>query len=332
MKASGWIRGLVATAALVIATATVLTDSICAKALELDDLTSYTGEIDPFTGEPVEVVTDYGTTTMESNRSSVADGVYYDRDTRMYVYPVGTGLSEISASVMDGMVVTGSVQINVPEGVVMELYRNGTQVEFQGNNLVRDTGEYRVVVGTESSTDTLFSFTLVGDKTGLITGYTMPAGFRITDATMNGDYVAWSRNYISLVDEGYYTITYECDRTEVVYNLNITIDHTAPVLTFDGVQEDGKARGAVTIGGVQEGDRITIYRDGVKSAVNSAKLTQSGRYEVIAVDDADNMSTYQFTIMIYVDSHGVLFFIFLLAVIAAVVAYLILKRKKLRIR
>ncbi|MBR6381410.1 MAG: hypothetical protein IKS07_07045 [Lachnospiraceae bacterium] len=328
MRAFGWIRGLVATAAFVLTAASPLH----AGALELEDMTSYTGEIDAFTGEPAEVTTPYGTTTVESSRSAIANGIYYDKDTRMYIYPVGSGVSEISASVMDGMVCTGAVQIDVPEGVVMELYRNGSQVEFTGNNLVRETGEYTVVVGDEGSTQSLFSFTLVGEKTGLISGYTMPAGFRITDAMLNGEYAPWSRSYISLAEEGYYAITYECERTEVVYNLNITIDHTAPELTFEGVEEDGRARGAVTVLGAEQTDQVTVYKDGSRITFLNNKLTQSGRYEVVAVDDADNMSTYQFTIMIYVDSHGILFFLFVVAVIAAIVTYLVLKRKKLRIR
>jgi hypothetical protein len=107
---------------------------------------------------------------------------------------------------------------------------------------------------------------------------------------------------------------------------------TPPALVFEGVEEDGKARGPVTITGYEDGDVVTVLKDGASTYYYGDRLTESGYYTVTAVDDADNVSTYEFTIMIYVDSKGWVFFLILVLVIAAVAAYIIIQRKHLRIR
>ena len=62
------------------------------------------------------------------------------------------------------------------------------------------------------------------------------------------------------------------------------------------------------------------------------RLTQSGKCVITATDDADNTITYQFTLMIYLDSNGWIFVLVIVLVIAAIVTYLVLQRKKLRVR
>ena len=295
---------------------------------------TYNYRIDQFTGE--EYYDENGDIKDQSKidtsvRKSVAKGVYYDTDLRAFVYPIGSGTTEITANIMDGMIVNYPVTIEIPNEVMYTLYQNGNEVKYNGNS-VRDKGEYTLIAKVEDREITVFSFTIVGNKTGLINNYTVPTGFRITSVKLDGLDANYSRNSVSLSAEGHYQISYECDATGISYSLEVTIDHTPPEITLEGVREDGKARGPVTIEGLEEGDTVSIVKDGNSYHNLSGKLTQSGRYYLQVTDNADNSSVYEFIIMIYLDNSGLVFFLVIAGTIGALVAYLILSRKKLRVR
>ena len=66
----------------------------------------YSGYLDPETGEPADE------TTTDTGRVEITSSVFFDWNTRDYVYVVGNTNSEIHASVADGMVVTDQVTIS----------------------------------------------------------------------------------------------------------------------------------------------------------------------------------------------------------------------------
>ena len=67
----------------------------------------YTGELDPETDKPVT-----SSTSAAANRAILSSSMYYDYDSRDYVYPVDNSLTEIHANVPDGIVTTNSVSVN----------------------------------------------------------------------------------------------------------------------------------------------------------------------------------------------------------------------------
>ena len=296
----------------------------------LTALADESGRVDSFTGEPIDYYEDTGITYEDQSRRAITNNCFYDYSIGCFVYPVGTGLSEVTASVADGMIVNSPVTITVPAGMSYALLRYGTETEFDGT--VRSTGEYTFQVNTGDRVTNLFTFTIVGSSTGIISSYRMPEGFRIKSVTKDGADADWSGTYISMEEEGQYYIEYMCEKTELNYYLSVFIDHTPPQIVLEGLKEDGKARGPVTITGLQEGDRVAITKDGENFKTISNKLTQAGRYELTVVDNAENSITYQFIIMIYLDTNGIVFFLVIAAVIGAVVAYILIKRKNLRVR
>ena len=78
---------------------------------------------------------------------------------------------------------------------------------------------------------------------------------------------------------------------------------------------------------------ISIARDGKEfPMVVSYVLTQSGKYVVTVTDKAGNSSEYQFIIMIYLDSYGVILLIILILIIIAVGVYIYYTRTHLKTR
>ena len=288
------------------------------------------GQLDPFTGEPYSTGGDGEKTAPV--RKEVTNGVDYDYETGMYIFSVDGGDVEISCSVMDGMVTRDAVVIDYPNYSVVTIYKDGEVVDYYPGDELTETGEYSVMANQDNSNNTLFSFTIVNKVTGAISSYKMPNGFRVKDVMVDGEEGEWSRFIVPLEKEGYYQISYVCERTEVQYYLELTIDHTPPQIEFAGIDDDGKARGPVTFSGYEEGDTVVVMKDGERIKLAIPKLTSSGKYQIYVYDEAGNMTSKSFTLLIYVDTHGIIFFIVLASVIAAVVTFLILQRKSLKVR
>ena len=294
----------------------------------------YYGRVDSFTGEPVNETVTNGDSSLltDSSRRYITAQEYYDYEQHAYIFPVENGLQEVSSTVADGMIINEPAIIKFPEGLLFNVYLNGQPYEVLGETF-NSIGEYTVCT-TDSGRETkLFSFSIVGKKTGLITGYTMPTGFRIYEAYLNGNDVDYTKSYISLEEEGIYEIHYICGQTGVEYTLNVETDHTPPAVEFVKLDAKNRSFGPVTVNGLELSDSITVIKDDKEVQLNAEnELTQSGHYQVWVSDDAMNTVITNFTIMIYLDSNGILFVLVILAVIGGFVAYLIWQRNHLRVR
>lgn len=289
----------------------------------------YTGELDIFTGEPVG---ESGSIGPETNRIELEDGMYYDRTLGCYVYSTsGIDSTEIYASVADGMIVTEPVSITLPDGIGAVLYRNGNEVTGVDFSNITRFGRYILRIPYQGNEyEELFSFSIVGEATGLVSEYIMPSGFYITGAYCDGDPVDWSRGYISFNDEGEYMVDYECPKADLSFQLKTVIDHTPPVLALSEV-ENNLARGAVDISDLEDGVSISITRDG-RQVEYTTKLRESGYYELVLVDPAGNTTSYNFTIMVYLDLNSFIVIGLVLLIIAVVAVYMMVVRKHLHVR
>ncbi len=271
--------------------------------------------------------TDYGLELTETQTALTAS-TYYDSLTERYLYMTDVG--RVEASVMDGMIVTEPVVLASENTSVLILYKDGARVTLADSTTLEDSGYYVVQYNdNDGATQTILEFTIVPSLTGMISQYSIPSGFRATEITRDGESLAITSD-IDLTKEGQYHIAYQCERTQVAYSLDLTIDHTAPVLTLDGV-ENGVANGPVDLSDVEEGATVAITLDGNDYNYRE-KLSESGNYVVTITDAAGNESTYEFTIRIYLDSSAYVSIIIMLAILAGIAVYMVIERKKLRTR
>jgi formate hydrogenlyase subunit 3/multisubunit Na+/H+ antiporter MnhD subunit len=99
------------------------------------------------------------------------------------------------------------------------------------------------------------------------------------------------------------------------------------------LDDDGKARGPVNIVNEDPDASVAIAKDGKQYAmVLSYVLTQSGKYVVTVTDKAGNSNEYQFIIMIYLDSYGVILLIIFILIVIAVGVYIYYTRTHLKTR
>ena len=301
--------------------------ALCAPAFaEVDPY--YSGTVDNVTGEAIE-----GAGTSSATRIRITNNMYYDREARVFIYPTGVSTYEVRASVADGMVVTEPVEITADEGVELTLTRNSTVLEESDLSHIADVGRYSVSVRVIDSSVTLFSFTIVGASANLPGGYTMPDGFYIIDATVNEEPADYERNFIGMEQEGLYDVEYVCPDTAIHYHLMTNIDRTPPQVTLDGkLDKNGRFHSAVQVGGLQAGDSVAMTRDG--TAVDfpaDGRLTEAGVYQMQFCDAAGNAVAAQFTILVYLDLNSLLFFALVCVSLAGVLAYILVKRKKLKV-
>ena len=288
------------------------------------------GELDSFTGELMTPADDAGAGQTTSNKVWITGKMYYDREKKLFGYYAGD--EDVYATVADGMIVRGTVNIQIPENLTATLYLDGYPAEFTGGEL-ETPGSYTLEITNAGQTTQLFSYWIVKGITNQVLNYTMPEGFRLTDATRNGEAANWSRNFIDMTEEGRYIVSYECTKTGEPYTLDVTVDTTPPTLVLEGVDEKGKARGPVAITGKAEEDTLVVTKDGKEySMVMARVLTQTGRYEATVTDPAGNSTVYPFAIMIYLDRNGAIFGLLFLGVVITVVALYVYYKKHLRVR
>ncbi len=289
------------------------------------------GQIDPFTGKLITTEEEEtGTVEEVTEKTWISESCYYDPGRGMYGYYAG--LSDVYASVANGMIVRERVNIQIPGDMDAILYNYAYPSVFTGGE-VTEPGEYTLEVTSDGVTRQLFSFTITPLYTNSILNYNMPEGFRILSAERDGKIINRSRSFVDMSEEGEYDITYECARTGAEYTLHLVVDTTAPTLEILGIDEFGKARGPVDITGKSEQDTLYIERDGeAQNMILTSTLTQSGKYVVKVTDPAGNSRSYPFTIMIYLDRNGIIFALLLVLVIIALGAFIYYKRNNLKVR
>ena len=291
---------------------------------------NYSGPLDSLTGEPM---TSPISSETASDRVRLSASMYYDSDRRMFAYPIGDGVSEVFANVADGMIVTEPVSVSADDGVTVTIYYNGDALEGTEQGSIHGIGQYIVSAKSGGSTENLFDFQIVGTETSLPNGYSMPDGFYILDATLDGEETYFDRTYIDMAEEGLYHVSYICPGTGLHYELDTTIDRTPPEITLDGrLDEEGRFHSAVDVLGVQSGDTVSMtYNDVSTRYPQDGHLADSGYYALQVADSAGNTVTRQFTIMVYFDLNSLIFFALVCVSLAGVLGYMLYTRRHLKV-
>ena len=259
----------------------------------------------------------------------ISDSIVYDQMLQSYCYPVGQ--SYVYSNVIDGMMTQAEVSVTADEGVVYRLYQDSEPLaESATGYSVTEPGSYTVMTGNDKTASPLFSFRIIGASIREPNRYSMPAGCVVLSVTRDGEELSADSREVVLMEEGHYALSYVCIRSDQYYFMEYTVDHTPPELTFEGVA-DGKARGEVTIQGLETGDILHIYRGDTEISARTT-LSQPGEYKVKVEDAAGNSNVYTFFIMFYLNTGGISFGLVLLLAIIALCIYLAVMRKKLRVR
>ncbi|SEP85138.1 hypothetical protein SAMN02910369_00742 [Lachnospiraceae bacterium NE2001] len=286
----------------------------------------YTGELDIYTGLPVGVEE-----ASQAGIVKVNDDCTYDLTNHYFVYQIGAD-DKFCASVVDGMVTTAPVNFAAAGEFNMAIYKDG--VKLNGiPQTVSEPGSYTAITWDDNSEKQVMTFQIVKSTTGKLAQYVIPSGFSVQSVEIDGVEADKGFGMVDMTREGYYDIRYACNATGIVYNLVVSVDHIPPQITIDGVDKNNKAKGPVTIQGLQNGDSVVVYLDDKKTSLKSGnKLTESGTYKVLAYDQAGNVTQKDFEISLYLNIKSVFLFIAFVVLIAGIIVALYITRKRLRVR
>jgi len=309
---------------------TLFSTCFCAAATD----TGYTGVIDPETGQPDDGQTDAAQAS--GSRTPLSGSMYYDWSAHDFVYPIGDALGEVHSSAADGMVLTTPVSVFPGSDASVTVYHNGET--YTGNlQNCSSAGEYVVTALAAGQTRRLLGFTLVGDTTCALHTFVVPDGFYVISAERDGENVYMDRYNVDMEPEGRYVIEYGCYATDMVYTLETSIDRTPPVLHFKGhADSQGRIRSRLDFSGVQRGDSIYLTRSGtaVVPELNSdgtGSIYDPGNYTMVVTDAAGNKAEYTFIILQYFNLQSWIFFLIVIAAVGAVIGYILIQRKRLKI-
>lgn len=263
-----------------------------------------------------------------STRHNLSD-CYYDDTREAYVYTTTNGF-EIVTNIVNGMYTTGTVNISAAGLANCKLYRDGKEVSDSLANIT-EPGHYVLDYSSSQKYEAL-KFTILNDVTGLIDEYVLPTGFAITDVIYNGNRIRFANDRVDFQEEGTYEVSYRCKLVNKQYRLDLTIDHTPPVLEISNIV-DGVAEGPVVVSEVEKDAKLYIEKDGKEvSLYTGRELRDSGNYLVMLTDKAGNVTSQNFKILFYLNLDSKVFIVLLAIFFVVVIIVLIVKRKTLRIR
>ena len=266
----------------------------------------------------------------DDDRVWLSNTMFFDMLTGEFIYPVGSSDAEVRSNTADGMITSGPVVI---KGKNLQVYRNGQLWENDVTNIT-EPGEYVVIGQAGSQNPRLFTFRLVGRTTSVVHSYKLPAGMIVDNAKFNGEEIYFERFSVPMEEDGKYNIEYECLTTGRKYGLEVIVDRQPPSLQFSGnIDKRNRVHSALKFSGVQPGDTLRVTLDGKAISVDvnadgTGELPQSGNYLITVFDAAGNSTQYAYTVMIYLNSSALVFFLILGASILAVAIYILIKRER----
>lgn len=256
--------------------------------------------------------------------------VYYSPAKGRYVYVVpDVDNAEISCTVADKMIVNGPVSVEFNPIYPVVLYKDGSEIDADWNNIT-EPGSYIVKIKDGVMKSNIFSFTIIGQYTN-IDNYVLQDDCELVICTLNAEEQFNNTREIEFNEEGIYYVEYKNTKSKVSHFFMTEVDHTAPTLKLEGVV-NGRAKGAVSLADAEADAELFITLNGQYYVPNGNLLGEVGDYYVRITDPAGNSNEYLFEIIVSLDMYTILFLIVMIGIIAGLLTYLMIGRKKMKVR
>lgn len=279
---------------------------------------TYSGPLDPRTGLPLD--------QRQEDPEELVAQLGYDRSKRVFTYPAGD--LSFTSSVPNGAILslTGGdkVAITLPDGLSGALYRNGDLVSGADLSGITAPGGYLLEIqGGASSQSAVFSFTIADELSNSLTEIQLPAGFSFQSPRLNGEELnSEYSNYIELLEDGEYDLSWGCSEIGRTYSLSFTLDTEPPTLALPEVT-DGQAHSAVTLADLEPGGYILLEGGGETRTIRSSmdQIREAGSYRLTVYDQAGNYTQYDFVIHVYLNVSAVVAILLLVLAVGGLFGY-----------
>ena len=189
---------------------------------------------------------------------------------------------------------SNSVIATANESVTVTLLKNGEQVEYVLGSAISEPAEYTLAVTDGLGNHSEISFKVVEPLVKEFThNFDEVEGFG--GVTVNGEDRRLNYGTLELKEDGVYEVGVIVSGN--TYLFKVTVDGTAPSITFEGVENGGSTKDAVIIGNLSEDAtvKVTINGEPVEYTLGD-EITEPGEYKVTVTDEIGNTTEYSFTI------------------------------------
>jgi len=274
-------------------------------------------EIDPYTNKILSDLNGNGTETISTKRLST--NCTFDTVKRVFEYSVGSDAnSYVTASVFNNEYVSDPVTVDASNADNVVVYKDGEALETKETYNLKAAGNYAVRNGING--DDVLTFQILPESINNLNRFEIPSIFYVVNAYVDDQKIPTGNvNYIKLEEEGAYTIKYNSSMG-VSRTVRFTIDRTAPELEIIGV-ENGAANGPISIGETEENSTLEVYFNGDPVSIGD-KYSTPGKYHMVYTDAAGNITSYDFTIKMYLNVSAGLVIVLTIAILLALVVYM----------
>ena len=220
---------------------------------------------------------------------------------------------------------SNSVIATANEQVTVSLTKNGEAMEYTLGAAITEPAEYALVVTDALGNRSEISFKIVEPLVKEFThNFDEIEGFG--GVTVNGEDKRLNYGTLELFEDGVYEVGVIVSGN--TYLFKVTVDGTAPSITFDGVDNGGSTKDAVIIGNLSENATVKVMLNGepVEYTLGD-EITEPGEYKVTVTDEIGNTAEYSFTIEKSISAGAIIGIILGILGVVGVVVVIILKKK-----
>ena len=220
-----------------------------------------------------------------------------------------------------------SVKLTANEDATIVVTKNGEPMEYKVGDEIVEPAVYTAKITDKLGNTTEVSFTIVEAVVGKFeSDIASIPGFE--KVLVNDTEVSMENAILSLTESGTYKV--DVVANGITSSFTVTVDATAPTLTINGVDEEGRGKKTVTLTDLSEDADVKVYLNDTEiEHTLGDELTEEGTYKVVVTDECGNSTEYDFEI-----KHGINGGIIALIVIVSLLAVggvvvFILKKKEI---
>ncbi|MEG1294733.1 MAG: hypothetical protein RSD33_11145, partial [Clostridium sp.] len=268
------------------------------------------------------------------NGQDNTDNKMYDKEKEMYRYlfPDGT---EIYLNVPTNTMVNEAVYAELPTGVKATVTKDGAAtVDYQSGMQAIDHGSYVIAAENEAGEKIELPFRILLHAVNDVTQFTAPEGYIISSVDIDGDQ-ATQLNAASydLTEDGTYSFIMSGKSKDFPELFTVVIKDTqAPELTFEGLDENGKAIAkSFSYTCDDENAVITVLRGKKTVRTIGNTLTDSGNYTISVEDAAGNRKEYHSKISFHLNMITIILCAIVIVIIGGLIAFYISNREQMKV-
>ena len=214
---------------------------------------------------------------------------------------------DFSVNVFNGGITNQPVKIESDEqDLTIDLFKDAELIKYKFNTKIEQNGHYSFKILDEFNNIIEYEFNVLTTATNSFQ-YTPPEGYIWNEIWHDGESVDTTERTQEFINDGLSVCSLISEESGQLYNFNVVIDTTPPVVSLIGVDNGGSTEDIVIIVSDEEALTFVARKDNTETRIELGKeISKDGDYEIVAYDVAGNEVELKFTIDYSVNTAGLI--------------------------